>query len=99
MTQLPLQATCLMCSLAPSGNGQWQPSGVLTGTRRVVPHRLLAGCIQVLVAYGRVLRLGGQPARLLSVMATLQTSEEFVRLLIKRVLGLAASGTFQLNWI
>ena len=29
----------------------------------------------------------------------LQTSEEFVRLLIKRVLGLAASGTFQLNWI
>lgn len=29
----------------------------------------------------------------------LQMSEEFVRLLIKRVLGLAASGTFQLNWI
>jgi hypothetical protein len=29
----------------------------------------------------------------------LQTSNEFVTLLIKRVLGLAASGTFQLNWI
>lgn len=29
----------------------------------------------------------------------LQTSEELIRLLIKRVLGLAASGTFQLNWI
>jgi len=29
----------------------------------------------------------------------LQTSDEFVRFLIKRVLGLAASCTFQLNWI